>query len=298
MNTFHYASINGHKIFYREAGASNLPTLVLLHGFPSSSHMFRDLIPKLADKFHVIAPDYLGFGYSDQPSAHEFHYTFDNLTAQIEKLLFTHLDLKKFSIYVQDYGAPIGFRIASRHPDAIESIIIQNGNAYLEGVSPALEPMTAFWQNRNAETEVPLRGFLTAQTTKFQYEHGASDLSKISPDSYTLDQLFLDRSGNDAIQLDLFFDYQSNVALYPEWQAYFRKRQPPTLIVWGQNDPFFTVAGAKAYLRDLPQAELYLLEAGHFALEEYSGAIANCIRAFFVESEAQPKCRDGLATAC
>lgn len=298
MNTFHYANIDGHKIFYREAGAGNLPTLVLLHGFPSSSHMFRDLIPKLADKFHVFAPDYLGFGYSDQPSANEFHYTFDNLTVQIEKLLFTHLGLKKFSFYVQDYGAPIGFRIASRHPDAIEGIVIQNGNAYLEGVSPALEPMTAFWQNRNAETEAPLRGFLTAQTTKFQYEHGASDLSKISPDSYTFDQLFLDRSGNDAIQLDLFFDYQNNVARYPEWQAYFRKHQPPTLIVWGQNDPFFTVAGAKAYLRDIPEAKLHLFEAGHFALEEYSGAIANYIRAFFVESEAQPKCCDGLAMAC
>jgi len=298
MNTFHHANIDGHKIFYREAGAGNLPTLVLLHGFPSSSHMFRDLIPKLTDKFHVIAPDYLGFGYSDQPGANEFRYTFDNLTAQIEKLLFTHLGLKKFSVYVQDYGAPIGFRIASRRPDAIEGIVIQNGNAYLEGVSPALEPMTAFWKNRNTETEAPLRGFLTAQTTKFQYEHGASDPSKISPDSYTFDQLFLDRSGNDAIQLDLFFDYQNNVARYPEWQAYFRKHQPPTLIVWGQNDPFFTVAGAKAYLRDIPEAELYLFEAGHFALEEYSEAIANYIIAFFVESEAQPKCCDGLAMAC
>jgi pimeloyl-ACP methyl ester carboxylesterase len=281
MNTFHHTSIDGHKIFYREAGSSNAPTIVLLHGFPSSSHMFRDLIPKLADKFHVIAPDYLGFGYSDQPAAKEFHYTFDNLTAQIEKLLFTHLGLKKFSIYVQDYGAPIGFRIASNHPDAIQGIVVQNGNAYLEGVSPALEPMTVFWKDRNAETEAPLRAFLAAQTTKFQYEHGAADLSKISPDTYTFDQIFLDRPGNDAIQLDLFFDYQSNVALYPNWQAYFRKHQPPTLIVWGQNDPFFTVEGAKAFLRDIPQAELHLLEAGHFALEEHSDLIANNIKQFF-----------------
>jgi len=281
MNTFHHTSIDGHKIFYREAGSSNAPTLVLLHGFPSSSHMFRDLIPKLADKFHVIAPDYLGFGYSDQPAAKEFHYTFDNLTAQIEKLLFTHLGLKKFSIYVQDYGAPIGFRIASNHPDAIQGIVVQNGNAYLEGVSPALEPMTVFWKDRNAETEAPLRAFLAAQTTKFQYEHGAADLSKISPDTYTFDQIFLDRPGNDAIQLDLFFDYQSNVALYPKWQAYFKKHQPPTLIVWGQNDPFFTVEGAKAFLRDIPQAELHLLEAGHFALEEHSDPIANYIKQFF-----------------
>ncbi|MDD5322622.1 MAG: alpha/beta hydrolase [Methylococcales bacterium] len=280
MNTFHHASIDGHKIFYREAGSGNAPTIVLLHGFPSSSHMFRDLIPKLADKFHVIAPDYLGFGYSDQPSAKEFHYTFDNLTAQIEELLFTKLNLRKFSIYVQDYGAPIGFRIASRHPETIEGIVVQNGNAYLEGVSPALEPMTVFWKNRNAETEAPLRAFLAAQTTKFQYEHGAADLSKISPDTYTFDQLFLDRPGNDAIQLDLFFDYQSNVALYPEWQAYFKKHQPPTLIVWGQNDPFFTVEGAKAFLHDIPQAELHLLEAGHFALEEHSDLIANNIKQF------------------
>lgn len=280
MSTFHHTSIDGHKIFYREAGSSNAPTIVLLHGFPSSSHMFRDLIPKLADKFHVIAPDYLGFGYSDQPSAKKFHYTFDNLTAQIEKLLFIHLGLKKFSIYVQDYGAPVGFRIASNHPEAIQGIVVQNGNAYLEGVSPALEPMTVFWKNRNAETEAPLRAFLAAQTTKFQYEHGAADLSKISPDTYTFDQIFLDRPGNDAIQLDLFFDYQSNVALYPKWQAYFKKHHPPTLIVWGQNDPFFTVEGAKAFLRDIPQAELHLLESGHFALEEHCDLIANYIKQF------------------
>jgi len=298
MNTFHHASIDGHKIFYREAGANNAPTIVLLHGFPSSSHMFRDLIPKLADRFHVIAPDYLGFGHSDQPGAKEFHYTFDNLTAQIEKLLFTHLGLKKFNLYVQDYGAPIGFRIASRHPEAIEGIVVQNGNAYLEGVSPALEPMTVFWKHRNPETEAPLRGFLAAQTTQFQYEHGASDPSKISPDSYTFDQLFLDRSGNDAIQLDLFFDYQNNVALYPEWQAYFREHQPPTLIVWGQNDPFFTVEGAKAFLRDNPEAELHLLDAGHFALEEHSGAIANYIKEFLGKREAPLKCCDGLAAVC
>jgi len=280
MSTFHHTSIDGHKIFYREAGSGNAPTIVLLHGFPSSSHMFRDLIPKLADKFHVIAPDYLGFGYSDQPSAKEFNYTFENLTAQIEKLLFIHLGLKKFSLYVQDYGAPVGFRIASNHPEVIQGIVVQNGNAYLEGVSPALEPMTVFWKNRNAETEAPLRAFLAAQTTKFQYEHGAADLSKISPDTYTFDQIFLDRPGNDAIQLDLFFDYQSNVALYPEWQAYFKKHQPSTLIVWGQNDPFFTVEGAKAFLRDIPQAELHLLEAGHFALEEHSDVIANYIKQF------------------
>lgn len=298
MNTFHHANIDGHKIFYREAGANSAPVIVLLHGFPSSSHMFRDLIPKLADRFHVIAPDYLGFGYSDQPGAKEFHYTFDNLSAQIEKLLFTHLGLKKFTLYVQDYGAPIGFRIASRRPEAIEGIVVQNGNAYLEGVSPALEPMTVFWKNRNPETEAPLRGFLAAETTQFQYEHGASDPSKISPDSYTFDQLFLDRSGNDAIQLDLFFDYRNNVALYPEWQAYFRAYQPPTLIVWGQNDPFFTVEGAKAFLRDIPRAELHLLEAGHFALEEHSGVIANYIKEFLGKRKTQLKCCNELASVC
>ena len=278
MTTYHHATIRGRDIFYREAGPAQAQTIVLLHGFPSSSHMFRDLIPKLADQFHIIAPDYIGFGYSAQPAATEFPYTFDNLTTHIEELLFGKLSLQKFSLYVQDYGAPIGFRITSRHPDAIEALIVQNGNAYLEGISQAFEPLQAFWAHRNSETERPVRALLTAETTKFQYMHGAQDPEKINPDSYTFDQFFLDRPGNDDIQLDLFHNYPSNVKLYDEWHQYFRDYQPRTLIVWGKNDPFFTVEGAQAFLRDLPQAELHLLDAGHFALEEKSDLIASHIR--------------------
>lgn len=242
--------------------------------------MFRELIPRLAEHFHVIAPDYIGFGYSSQPAATEFKYTFDNLTDYVEKLLFNVIGLRKFSIYVQDYGAPVGFRIASRHPEAIDAIIVQNGNAYVEGISSGFEPLKPFWANRNAETEKPVRALLTAETTRFQYTHGAKDLNSISPDSYTFDQLLLDRPGNDAIQLGLFHDYPSNVSLYDEWHRYFRDKQPRTLIVWGQNDPFFTVEGAKAFLTDLPNAELHLLNAGHFALEEEGVLIAEQICEF------------------
>jgi pimeloyl-ACP methyl ester carboxylesterase len=280
MTTYHHATINGHKIFYREAGSPANPTIVLLHGFPSSSHMFRDLIPQLAAGFHVIAPDYLGFGYSDAPSATEFQYTFDNVTALIEELLLSDLKLKSFSLYVQDYGAPVGFRIASRHPEAIEGIVVQNGNAYVEGISAAFEPLQPFWANRNEETEKAPRTLLTKQTTIFQYTHGAKNPEAVSPDSYTFDQALLDRPGNDAIQLDLFHDYTSNVALYDAWHEYFRLKQPRTLIVWGRNDPFFTVAGAKAFLNDLPNAELHLIDGGHFLLEEYSEFVAGQIIRF------------------
>lgn len=280
MTTYNRVPINGYEIFYREAGPKDAPTIVLLHGFPSSSHMFRELIPRLADRFHVIAPDYIGFGFSAQPDAKQFQYTFDNLTAHVEKLLFGILKLEHFSIYVQDYGAPIGFRIATRHPEAIEGIVVQNGNAYVEGISAAFEPLKAFWANRNTETEKPARALLTAETTKFQYTHGAKDPIRISPDSYTFDQLFLDRRGNDEIQLDLFYNYTSNVELYDQWHGYFRTKQPPMLIVWGENDPFFTVEGAKAFLRDLPKAELHLLHAGHFALEEYADIIGERIEDF------------------
>jgi pimeloyl-ACP methyl ester carboxylesterase len=280
MTTYHHATIQGHKIFYREAGSPTKPTFVLLHGFPSSSHMFRDLIPQLASDFHVIAPDYLGFGYSDAPSASEFEYTFDNVTALIEELLFSHLKLKSFSLYVQDYGAPVGFRIASRHPAAVEGVVVQNGNAYVEGISAAFEPLQPFWANRNAETEKAPRSLLTKQTTIFQYTHGAKNPEAISPDSYTFDQALLDRPGNDAIQLDLFHNYTSNVALYDAWHEYFRAKQPRMLIVWGQNDPFFTVAGAKAFLNDLPNAELHLIDGGHFLLEEYSELVAGEIIRF------------------
>jgi pimeloyl-ACP methyl ester carboxylesterase len=280
MTTYQHATIRGLKLFYREAGAKDSPTLVLLHGFPSSSHMFRDLIPQLAGQFHIIAPDYIGFGYSDAPDASKFEYTFDNLAAHIEELLFGALGLKQFSIYVQDYGAPVGYRIASRHPDAIQGIVVQNGNAYVEGIGAAFDPMKPFWVHRNAETEKPVRGLLTQETTIFQYTHGVQDTSRISPDSYTMDQLVLDRPGNDAIQLDLLYNYQSNVALYDGWHQYFRSSQPKMLIVWGKNDPFFTVEGARAYLRDLPKAELHLLDTGHFALEDSCDFIAQRIRKF------------------
>ncbi len=281
MTSYHHATIQGQKLFYREAGPKDAPTIVLLHGFPSSSHMFRDLIPQLAEKFHVIAPDYVGFGYSDAPDAKKFEYTFDNLAAHVEELLFGSLGLKKFIIYVQDYGAPVGYRIASKHPDAIEGIVVQNGNAYVEGIGGAFDPMKPFWANRNAETEKPVRGLLTRDTTIFQYTHGVKDPDKISPDSYTVDQLFLDRPGNDAIQLNLLHNYQSNVALYDGWHKYFRDKQPRMLIVWGKNDPFFTVEGAKAYQRDVPKAELHLIDTGHFALEDSSEFIAEHIREFF-----------------
>jgi pimeloyl-ACP methyl ester carboxylesterase len=280
MTSYHQADVKGLKLFYREAGSKDSPTVVLLHGFPSSSHMFRDLIPQLADKFHLIAPDYVGFGYSDAPNVHDFEYTFDNLAAQVDDLLFKNLGLKQFSIYVQDYGAPIGYRIASKHPDAIRGIVVQNGNAYVEGIGGAFDAMKPFWANRNSETEKPVRDLLTKKMTMFQYTHGVGDAERISPDSYTVDQLFLDRPGNDAIQLNLLHNYQSNVLLYDRWHEYFRSRQPRMLILWGKNDPFFTIEGAKSYKRDLPNAELHLIDTGHFALEDSSAFIAERMRKF------------------
>ncbi len=277
MPTYQHTTVRGFKMFYREAGSRDSPTIILLHGFPSSSHMFRDLIPKLQDKFHIIAPDYIGFGYSDAPDVNEFEYTFDRLADYVEELLFGVLGLKKFSIYVQDYGAPVGYRIAFRHQDAIEGIIVQNGNAYAEGIGPGFDAMKPFWANRNPEAEKPVRALLTKETTIFQYTHGVKDLSRISPDSYTLDQHFLDRPCNDQLQLNLLHNYQSNLLHYDEWQEFFRNKQPKTLIVWGKNDPFFTVEGAKAYLRDIPKAELHLLDTGHFALEDSSDFIAQQI---------------------
>jgi pimeloyl-ACP methyl ester carboxylesterase len=280
MTTYNYASVRSRKMFYREAGNKDAPTLVLLHGFPSSSHMFRDLIPRLSDRLHVIAPDYLGFGYSDAPNTNEFEYTFDNLAEHVEELLFRVLGLKKFSIYVQDYGAPVGYRIASKHQDAIEGIVVQNGNAYVEGIGEAFNPMKPFWADRNAETEKPVRGLLAKETTVFQYTHGVKDPQRISPDAYTFDQFLLDRPGNDSVQLELLHNYQSNVALYDRWHEYFRAKQPRMLIVWGTNDPFFTVEGAKAYQQDIPRAELHLIDTGHFALEDSNEFIAERIREF------------------
>jgi pimeloyl-ACP methyl ester carboxylesterase len=280
MITYQHAEVRGLKIFYREAGDKNAPTIVLLHGFPTSSFMFRNLIPQLAERNHVIAPDYPGFGYSDAPSVDRFEYTFDNLASVMEEFLLKKLALKKFSIYVQDYGAPIGYRIASANPDVISKIVVQNGNAYVEGIGPAFDPMRPFWKERTSETEAPVRKLLTLDTTKFQYLHGAKNPSKISPDTYTLDQALLDRPGNSDIQLNLLHNYQTNPPKYPGWHEYFKKSQPPMLIVWGQNDPFFTVEGAKAYQSDLPKAELHLLDTGHFALEEELEFIAERMNTF------------------
>jgi pimeloyl-ACP methyl ester carboxylesterase len=284
MTTFHYATVGGHRMFYRESGSNKNPTLVLLHGFPSSSHMFRELIPKIAERFHIIAPDYIGFGYSDAPDVTQFNYSFENLAKHVEELLLDVLGLKSFSIYVQDYGAPIGYRIASRHRDLIDGIVVQNGNAYAEGIGDAFNPMKPFWRERTAATEAPVRELLKKEITIFQYTHGVKDVSLISPDAYTIDQFFLDRPGNEAIQLNLLHDYQSNVKLYDEWHEYFRVKQPRMLIVWGMNDPFFTVEGAKAYQRDLPSAELHLIDTGHFALEDSCDFIAERIRQFLVET--------------
>jgi len=281
LPTIHHRTLNveGLDIFYREAGSPDKPALLLLHGFPSSSHMFRNLIPALADDFHIIAPDYPGYGHSSAPDAGQFSYTFDRLSEVIEAFL-VKLGITRFALYIQDFGAPVGLRIAARHPEWISALIVQNGNAYAEGFSAAFAAFEPFWQNRNAETEVPLRGFLTLDTTRFQYTHGARNVEAISPDSWTHDQALLDRPGNDLIQLSLLHDYQSNPPQFAVWQEYFRKHQPPTLIAWGRNDPFFTEAGAHAYLKDLPDARLHLLDSGHFALEEDGEHIATLIQQF------------------
>lgn len=277
--TYNTISIDGMNIFYREAGNKNAPAIVLLHGFPSSSHMFRDLIPELASDYHVIAPDYPGFGYSDAPTANTFTYSFDKLTEIVEKFI-NALGLTKYSLFMQDYGGPIGFRIAAKHPERIQSLIIQNANAYMEGISAAFEPMQAFWAERNAETEKAPRSLLTRETTLFQYTHGATDVSKVSPDAWNHDQALLDRPGNDLIQLALLHNYTSNVALYGQWQEYFRTHQPHTLVVSGRNDPFFVPAGQEAFNRDIKNAEINLYDGGHFVLEEFHSEIAAKIRSF------------------
>lgn len=281
QTTYHFAQVDGHKVFYREAGPKNAKTIILLHGFPSSSHMFRDLIPKLATKYHVIAPDYIGFGYSDAPSRASFAYTFENLASVTDKFL-TQTGIGRYTLYLQDYGGPVGFRIATAHPERVEGLVVQNSNAYLEGISKlAFGVLAEFGKNRNAETEKSVRGFSTFEGIKFGYVQGSPNPDAINPDSYTFDNaLFQAKPENAEIQLDLFADYQSNVALYPQWQAYFRKYQPRTLVVWGKGDPFFTVEGSKAYSRDLKHVDYNLYDAGHFALEEKGPEIAQKILSF------------------
>ncbi len=280
-STLHSRRVNvdGLNLFYREAGSPENPTLVLLHGYPSSSFMFRDLMARLADRFHLVAPDFPGFGNSDTPPPAEFTYTFDHLAEVTEKFLAV-LGLEKYSLYLQDYGAPVGLRLAAKHPERVAALIIQNGNAYEEGFSPAWAPFRALWANRNAETETGIAAFYAPQFTQFFYTEGTRQPENLNPDAWNMDQLFIDRPVNQATNMELFYDYRHNPQHYAEWQAYFRQHQPPTLIVWGQGDPFFTVAGAKAYLRDLPKAEFHLLNTGHSALEEEGQAIAEHIRRF------------------
>ena len=274
--------VDGLEIFYREAGPKDAPTVLLLHGFPTSSHMFRNLIPALADKYHVIAPDYPGFGNSSMPAVDEFDYTFDNLTNVVEKLT-EQLDLQRYSLYLMDYGAPVGFRLAVRHPERVQSLIVQNGNAYNEGLREFWDPIRKYWKHRNKENGDALRNLLTIDATKWQYTDGVRDASKISPDNWHIDQRLLDRPGNQEIQLALFYDYGSNPGRYPAWQAYFREYQPPTLIVWGKNDYIFPAEGAYPYKRDLKNLQFHLLDTGHFALEEDGDAIAIYMRDFLAK---------------
>ncbi len=282
----HYRTtkIDGLNIFYREAGPKDAPTVLLLHGFPTSSHMFRNLIPALADKYHVVAPDYPGYGYSSAPPVKKFNYTFDNLAKIIDK--FTQkVRLKKYSIYLMDYGAPVGFRLAAAHPERVETLIVQNGNAYDEGIDNDFwKPIKEYWKNRSKDQGDKLRSLLTLDATKWQYTHGVQDVTKVSPDTWNHVQPLLDRPGNQEIQLALFYSYGSNPPLYPKWQAYLRKYQPPTLIVWGKNDAIFPAAGAHPYKRDLKKIDFHLLDTGHFALEEKGPTIAQLIREFLAKN--------------
>ena len=273
------ANVDGLNVFYREAGSADKPKLLLLHGYPSSGHMFRDLIPLLSDRFHIIAPDLPGFGQTDMPSRDKFTYSFENIANVIDR--FTEVvGFDRFAVYVFDYGAPTGFRLAVKHPERITAIISQNGNAYEEGLSEGWNPIQAYWKNPSAENREALRGFLTPETTRWQYTHGVADESLVSPDGIALDNYYLARKGADEIQLDLFLDYKSNVALYPTFQAYFRKYHPRFLAMWGKNDPFFLPPGAEAFKRDIPDAQVRFLDTGHFALETHANEIAEAISSF------------------
>jgi pimeloyl-ACP methyl ester carboxylesterase len=282
MSSIHYrhADVDGLKIFYRESGSPDKPKLLLLHGFPSSGHMFRDLIPLLSDNFHIVAPDLPGFGLSDMPAREQFTYTFDHIADVIDR--FTEVvGFDRFAVYVFDYGAPTGFRIAVKHPERITAIISQNGNAYVEGLSDGWNPIRTYWESPTQTNRDALRDFLTPDATRWQYTHGVPDESLVSPDGIALDNYYLARKGAHDIQLDLFLNYQSNVALYPTFQAYFRTHRPRFLAVWGKNDPFFLPPGAEAFKRDIPQAQVQFFDTGHFALETHAKEIAQAIRQFF-----------------
>jgi len=276
---FNTADVDGLKVFYREAGDPSRPTVLLLHGFPSASHMFRDLIPELAGHYHVVAPDLPGFGMTEQPARDQFGYNFENIAKVMGR--FTEvIGLDKFAIYIFDYGAPVGLRLAVNHPERITAIITQNGNTYAEGISGAFAPAQAYWDAPTQANRDALRSFLTPETTLFQYTHGVDDPSKVSPDGRNLDDFYLARPGNDEIQLDLLYDYRTNVVLYDTIQAYLREHQPPVLAIWGKHDPFFAPAGAEAYKRDVPSADIRFLDTGHFALETHAAEIGAAVREF------------------
>lgn len=280
-NPIHYKNtqINGLNIFYREAGPKDAPVLVLLHGFPTSSNMFRNLIPKLSDTYHVIAPDYPGFGQSDRPDHEQYKYSFENMTNVVDGLL-EQLGVTAFSMYVMDYGAPVGYRLALRRPEQVKAIIVQNGNAYDEGLREFWDPIKKYWKDNSAESRDALRVLMTLKSTRWQYENGVKDTTLIDPTTWTLDQMGMDRPGNVDVQLDLFYDYRTNVPLYPDFQQYFRQYQPAMLIVWGKNDYIFPPEGATPYARDLRNIETHLLDTGHFALETHLDEISERIRTF------------------
>jgi pimeloyl-ACP methyl ester carboxylesterase len=272
-------TVDGIRIFYREAGPADAPTILLLHGFPTSSHMFRNLIPALADRYHVIAPDYPGYGQSDMPDRATFSYTFDRF-GQLVGALLDQLGVKRYAMYVMDYGAPVGWRLALGHPERITALVVQNGNAYEEGLKEFWDPIKAYWSDGSEAHRKALHVLVTPEITRFQYTDGVSDVSRIAPDNWVHDQALLDRPGNAEIQMDLFYDYRTNLPLYPAVQAYFRKHRPPTLIVWGRNDKIFPADGAHPYKRDLPGAEFHLIDSGHFALEDKADEMVPLIRDF------------------
>jgi pimeloyl-ACP methyl ester carboxylesterase len=284
--TYRSIAVDGLNVFYREAGNREAPAVLLLHGFPTSSHMFRDLIPRLATDFRVIAPDLPGFGFTDAPPRTMFNYTFDRLTEVIDGFNDA-VGLKRYALLVFDYGAPVGFRLALKHPERITALISQNGNAYDEGLSDGWTPIRAYWSDPSEVNRNALRAFLTPETTKWQYTHGVTNSERVAPEGHTLDALLMQRPGNDEIQLDLFRDYRNNVARYPEFQAYFRKYRPPFLAAWGKNDPFFLPPGAEAFRRDMPDAEIRFFDTGHFALETHCAEIADTIIPFL--KRAAPK---------
>jgi pimeloyl-ACP methyl ester carboxylesterase len=278
MTRHRTVDVDGLQVFYREAGTAGKPPILLLHGFPSSSHMFRHLLSQLGDEFHCVAPDLPGFGYTESPSPDEFAYTFDHL-AEVTTAFVDRIGLERFSMYVFDFGAPVGLRLAAAHPERIQALIVQNGNAYREGLSENFGPLYEYWKDRAANEEA-IRGILDLEVTTFQYTEGVRDPERLAPETWTLDQHFLELPGRDQAMLDLFYDYRTNVESYADWQAYLREHRPPTLVVWGKNDPYFTAAGAEAFRRDVPDAEVHLLDTGHFALEDHGTQIGDHLRSF------------------